>query len=142
MLFGDSFIKTMLHLFAHDFRTILYIRGPYFQPDMIELFAPDVLITSETERYLAGVDHDNNGPSLLFEGAGNDRTTSQVKTFNQPSAPNSPIDRIRASRSIGKLSKPVFTASASSESEKLSTIETSNNATNQRATLRQSGQFP
>ena len=34
---------------------------------MIELFAPDVLITSETERYLAGVDHDNNGPSLLFE---------------------------------------------------------------------------
>ena len=67
VLFGDSFIKTMLHLFAHDFRTILYIRGPYFQPDMIELFAPDVLITSETERYLAGVDHDKNGPSLLFE---------------------------------------------------------------------------
>ena len=67
VLFGDSFIKTMLHLFAHDFRTILYVRGPYFQPDMIELFDPDVLITSETERYLAGVDHDNNGPSLLFE---------------------------------------------------------------------------
>ena len=67
VLFGDSFIKTMLHLFAHDFRTILYIRGPYFQPDMIELFTPDVLITSETERYLAGVDNDNNGPSLLFE---------------------------------------------------------------------------
>lgn len=67
VLFGDSFIKTMLHLFAQDFRTILYIRGPYFQPDMIELFAPDVLITSETERYLAGVDNDNNGPSLLFE---------------------------------------------------------------------------
>ena len=67
VLFGDSFIKTMLHLFAQDFRTILYIRGPYFQPDMIELFAPDVLITSETERYLAGVDHDNNGASLLFE---------------------------------------------------------------------------
>ena len=67
VLFGDSFIKTMLHLFAQDFRTILFIRGPYFQPDMIELFAPDVLITSETERYLAGVDNDNNGPSLLFE---------------------------------------------------------------------------
>ena len=67
VLFGDSFIKTLIHLFAQDFRTILYIRGPYFQPDMIELFAPDVLITSETERYLAGVDHDNNGPSLLFE---------------------------------------------------------------------------
>ena len=67
VLLGDSFIKTMLHLFAHDFVTILYIRGPYFQADMIELFAPDVLITSETERYLAGVDNDNNGPSLLFE---------------------------------------------------------------------------
>ncbi len=66
VLFGDSFIKTILHLFAQDFRTILYIRGPYFQPDMIDLFEPDVLITSETERYLAGVDSDNNGSSLLF----------------------------------------------------------------------------
>ena len=66
VLFGDSFIKTMLHLFAQDFRTTLYIRGPYFQPDIIELFNPDVLITSETERYLAGVDSDENGSSLLF----------------------------------------------------------------------------
>ena len=66
VLFGDSFIKTILHLFAQDFRTVLYIRGPYFQPDIINLFEPDVLITSETERYLAGVDSDNNGPSLLL----------------------------------------------------------------------------
>jgi len=66
VLFGDSFIKTMLHLFAEDFQTILYIRGPYFQPDIIHLFSPDVLITSETERYLAGVDNDDNGSSLLF----------------------------------------------------------------------------
>ena len=65
-LFGDSFIKTILHLFAQDFRTVLYIRGPYFQPDIIEMFKPDVLITSETERYLAGVDSDSNGSSLLF----------------------------------------------------------------------------
>jgi len=66
VLFGDSFIKTILHLFAQDFRTVLYIRGPYFQADMIEMFKPDVLITSETERYLAGVDSDNNGSSMLF----------------------------------------------------------------------------
>ena len=66
VLFGDSFIKTTLHLFAQDFGTILYIRGPYFQPDMIELFNPDALITSETERYLAGVDSDENGSSLLL----------------------------------------------------------------------------
>ena len=66
VLFGDSFIKTMQHLFAQDFRTILYIRGPYFQPDIVELFNPDALITSETERYLAGVDSDENGSSLLL----------------------------------------------------------------------------
>ena len=66
VLFGDSFIKTILHLFAQDFRTVLYIRGPYFQPDIIDLFKPEVLITSETERYLAGVDSDRNGSSLLF----------------------------------------------------------------------------
>ena len=30
VLFGDSFIKTMLHLFAHDFRTILHQEAPIF----------------------------------------------------------------------------------------------------------------
>lgn len=66
VLFGDSFIKTMLHLFAHDFRTIIHIRGPYFQPDIIKMFRPDALITSETERYLAGVVPDSDGRSLLL----------------------------------------------------------------------------
>lgn len=61
---GDSFIKTMLHLFSQDFRTVMYVRGPYFQPEMIERFCPDALVTSETERYLAGVDSDRNGKSL------------------------------------------------------------------------------
>ena len=66
VLFGDSFIKTLLHLFAQDFRDVLYVRGPYFQPDLVELYKPDVLITSETERYLAGVDSDANGCSMLL----------------------------------------------------------------------------
>ena len=61
---GDSFIKTILHLFSQDFRTVIYIRGPYFQHEMIERFKPDVLITSETERYLAGVDSDQNGKNM------------------------------------------------------------------------------
>lgn len=64
VILGDSFIKTILHLFSQDFRTVIYIRGPYFQSEMIERFKPDVLITSETERYLAGVDSDQNGKSL------------------------------------------------------------------------------
>ena len=83
VLFGDSFIKTILHLFAQDFRTVLYIRGPYFQPDMINLFEPDVLITSETERYLAGVDSDNNGSSLLFSSIQSSTKYQPTKAFEE-----------------------------------------------------------
>ena len=83
VLFGDSFIKTMMHLFACDFRTILYIRGPYFQPDIINLFEPDVLITSETERYLAGVDSDNNGSSLLLSSIQSSAEYQPTKDFKE-----------------------------------------------------------
>jgi len=66
MILGDSFIKHCLPILAGTFRDILYVRGPHFQPDVVQLFKPDHLLCSNTERYLASVDSDDVGDSMLL----------------------------------------------------------------------------
>ncbi|WP_421406854.1 hypothetical protein [Agrobacterium tumefaciens] len=67
LIMGDSFIRLSLYLFAAKARDVLYVRTPNFQPDLIELFKPDVVITANAERYMAEVDADSNGDAALFE---------------------------------------------------------------------------
>ena len=63
---------------------------------MIELFKPpDALITSETERYLAGVDSDTNGTSLLFESIDERPDYKPSQDFLQHYEPNSRIVHIQ-----------------------------------------------
>ena len=66
VVIGDSFIKSGLRYLGMVFRDILYVRGPYFQSDVIELFGPDFVLCSNTERYLATVMPDRDGHSLML----------------------------------------------------------------------------
>jgi hypothetical protein len=66
LICGDSFIGELLQYFSKVFKDIIFIRGDTFQTDMVELFAPDVIITSNAERYLSSVRSDNESNSALF----------------------------------------------------------------------------
>lgn len=55
LLFGDSFIHGCMHLLAHNFEEVIYIRGPFIQPDIADNLSPDVIVTSNAERYLVAV---------------------------------------------------------------------------------------
>ncbi len=66
LIVGDGFIGRMLRFLAPRFRDVLYVRGENFQPDLVELFAPDVVITSNAEQYLAHVKSDlDSSPALM-----------------------------------------------------------------------------
>lgn len=66
LIFGDSFIKYALPFFAPVFRDVVYVRSATFQSDMVELMAPDFVISSNAERYLCKVEADSASKPMLF----------------------------------------------------------------------------
>jgi hypothetical protein len=70
LVFGDSFIKDGLRFYAPVFKDILFVRSTTFHTDLVELCAPDVVLTSNAERYLSSVGNDLSAPSLLLADFG------------------------------------------------------------------------
>lgn len=66
LIFGDSFIKKCLIYFMPFFRDLLYVRSEKLQKDIVELFSPDYVITSNVERYLSSVEGDKDSSSSLL----------------------------------------------------------------------------
>ena len=64
--FGDSFIKCALPFFAPVFRDVVFVRSAAFQSDMVDLMAPDFVISSNAERYLCKVEADAGSKPMLF----------------------------------------------------------------------------
>jgi len=67
LIFGDSFILTCLQFFGVVFRDILYVRSSSLQRELAVMFKPDVIITSEAERYLSNVGTDQRPSSHLLD---------------------------------------------------------------------------
>jgi SGNH hydrolase-like domain, acetyltransferase AlgX len=66
LVFGDSFMDAGLQYLAPCFRDIVFVRIATFQADLVELVAPDVVITSNAERYLANVKSDCDSSPILM----------------------------------------------------------------------------
>lgn len=64
LIFGDSFIKDNLKFFFPYFKNILFVRSPFFFKDLVELFSPNYVVTSNAERYLANVEKDGHPHAL------------------------------------------------------------------------------
>lgn len=62
---GDSFIVGLLPLFAREFETVLYVRGPVFPYDMVDAFRPSHVLSASTERYISGQIDDGGEASVL-----------------------------------------------------------------------------
>lgn len=67
---GDSFLRNCLTPLSTFYRDILYVRSDLFQPELIELFAPDAVITANAERYMCHVRPDSEAESILLRGYG------------------------------------------------------------------------
>jgi hypothetical protein len=55
VLFGDSFMRSSLHIFSQIFSEVVYMRVPYILEDVVRVLEPDIVLTSNTERYLYNV---------------------------------------------------------------------------------------
>lgn len=70
LVVGDSFVKSCLEALSTYFRDILYMRADKFQFDVIDLFSPDAVVTSNAERYLCRVEPDAMAQSVLMRTYG------------------------------------------------------------------------
>ena len=67
---GDSFLRDNLPTLATFYRDIFYVRSDLFQPELLDLFAPDDVVTANAERYLARVRSDAEAESVVMRGYG------------------------------------------------------------------------
>lgn len=66
LTFGDSFMVSCLAALSTFYTDIMYVRSDLWQPDLLDLFAPDVVISSNAERYLSAVRRDQDAESILL----------------------------------------------------------------------------
>lgn len=71
LVFGDSFIKDSLKFLIIYFREIFYIRSRFFHQDIVEAYSPDVVFTSNAERYLCSVKSDKEANNFIMSLYGN-----------------------------------------------------------------------
>ncbi|MEX8493229.1 hypothetical protein [Sphaerotilus sp.] len=77
LVFGDSFIKDGLRFYSPVFKDILFVRSTTFHTDLVDLCAPDVVLTSNAERYLSTVGNDASAQSLLLADFGERNARSE-----------------------------------------------------------------
>jgi tetratricopeptide (TPR) repeat protein len=64
--FGDSFGRSACQFISYYFKEVVFLRTPFFHPDIFEQIQPDYLITQNVERYLNFVHSDDVRPSFFM----------------------------------------------------------------------------
>lgn len=65
LIFGDSFFRSMLGELARYWRTIIFLRTPFFHSEMLNAVAPDDIFGGMAERYFPSVQPDAERPHFL-----------------------------------------------------------------------------
>lgn len=81
LIFGESFARQASTYLPWFFSEILFCRTAFFHPEIAEAYRPDVLITSNAERYLSNPPPDESRPSFLTYPWLNGGTHSPSKEF-------------------------------------------------------------
>ena len=66
MIFGDSFGRGLAEAMRHWFREVIFLRSPFFHPEIADLCCPDFLITCNIERYLDKCLEDDARPNFFM----------------------------------------------------------------------------
>lgn len=66
VIFGDSFVMGSLKILGLFFREIFLVRSPYFHREIVSMFKPSHVLTSNVERYLPSIPTDREAPVALI----------------------------------------------------------------------------
>jgi hypothetical protein len=64
--FGDSFGREAARLLSFYFHEVVFLRTPFFHPEICDQISPDILITQSVARYLASCQLDEMRPSFFM----------------------------------------------------------------------------
>lgn len=97
LIFGDSFVLHCLPMLSLFFRETLFLRTPYFHPELSDAFQPTHILTSNAERYLPNTSNDLDAPLGLLMAAlsGKPWTTDlmPIQAINAALQPTGPRSR-------------------------------------------------
>jgi len=65
LVFGDSFGRSLAKMISLFSQEVVFMRTPYFHPEIVNMNSPDVVITQNVERYLPSVMLDGERPSFF-----------------------------------------------------------------------------
>lgn len=66
LVFGDSFSRSLSSVLSYFFTEVVFLRTRYFHDDMFEQIKPDLVISSNVERYLSRCDSDDARPPFFL----------------------------------------------------------------------------
>ena len=66
LIYGDSFSRDLSSVLSYFFREVVFLRTQYFHQDMFHQIQPDLLITSNVERYLSFCESDDRRASFFM----------------------------------------------------------------------------
>jgi hypothetical protein len=66
LVFGDSFSRELSSILSFFFKEVVFLRTPYFHDDLFHQIQPDLVITSNVERYLSFCESDDRRPSFFL----------------------------------------------------------------------------
>jgi SGNH hydrolase-like domain, acetyltransferase AlgX len=81
MVFGDSFSRNLASILSYFFVEVVFLRTRFFHDEMFEQIKPDLVITSNVERYLSRVDSDEARPPFLLYPYLNELSYAPSKAF-------------------------------------------------------------
>ncbi len=66
LVYGDSFARDLSGFLSYFFREVVFLRTAYFHDDVFHQIQPDMVITSNVERYLDSCTSDDLRPSFFL----------------------------------------------------------------------------
>ncbi len=81
LVFGDSFSRNLASVLSYFFTEVVFLRTRFFHDEMFEQIKPDLVLTSNVERYLSRVDSDEARPAFLLYPYLNELNYAPDKAF-------------------------------------------------------------
>lgn len=117
LIFGDSFYRLMLKQFSKIFKEVIFLRTPYLHNEMIELIIPDIILTGNSERYLAEVASDLDAPAFQLYAYTHNAVSKPsfifINSFGAVTSPNAAASKIFIKNIFDDLSQPKIIAGPS-----------------------------
>ena len=81
LIFGDSFGRELARFLSLFIKEVVFLRTPFFHPEMFEQIGPDIVVSDNIERYFSFCASDDTRPPFLMYPFVNGGSYSPTKEF-------------------------------------------------------------